>query len=93
MKKVRINLNNIKTKYIALVVWIIFTLFYILQSGLNNIVSSYAPTLNKIEKEIARVELENKLLENDIASASALRTIEVKAKEVGFQEPKIQYIK
>jgi hypothetical protein len=41
--------------------------------------------LDQLEKEKARLELENNVLENEIASRSALRYVEKKAESEGFR--------
>lgn len=78
----------------VLIIWILSTVFYGLTIWLNNTYSGYGERLAEIEDKTNWLVLENQLLENKIASRSALRHISVKAKEMGFKAPeKMQYIK
>lgn len=90
MRKV---IKIIDFKYLSLALWVFMTMMYILAMGVsnNNVVAGQKlDTLLKLE---AQLKMDNQILENQIASASALRTISVKAKEMGFGEAKVMYIK
>ena len=80
-------------KKLAVTVWILFTAFWGFMMWSNNIYFGKGTELDQLNRRENELRLENQLLENEIASASALRHISVKAKEMGFIPPKIIYIK
>lgn len=79
--------------WVTLFMWVLFTAFYGFNVWFSNSKVDYGQKYAALEDRRKELELENKLLESEIASASALRHISVKAKEMGFSEPKIMYIK
>ena len=94
MKIVRKLLEKLSTKHCLLGLWLIITLIYIAQMYVNNTYSSVGMDLVKIQVHIKSLELENTMLENEIASRSAIRYIDSKAKDLGFVSPKkVEYIK
>ena len=93
MQRVRILLERIDYKYLVLAIWVTMTMTYIIYIGISSRFITYGEQLDRLEKRQKQLIMENMILENEIASASALRHISVKARELGFGEPKIMYIK
>ncbi len=56
----------------------------IIQVLVSNNLANYGTTISKIEIEIGDLTQENQLLEEKIASASSLMTLNEKAKKIGF---------
>lgn len=93
MRIVRNLLERIDYKYLMLAAWVAMTMTYILFIGISAKFVGYGEQVDILEKREKQLIMENMILENEIASRSALRHISVKAKEMGFIEPKIIYIK
>ena len=94
MKKVRNMLENIKAKYLFLFLWIVMTASYLLYIVVSNRAAIDGQTYYQIQERIKALELENNILENEIASESSLRAINEKARGMGFSEAeRIEYIK
>lgn len=59
-----------------------------------NRLATYGEELSKIDSAINKFNLENKILENDIAIKSSLNKIEKLSGNLGFEKPaKIEYFK
>ncbi len=58
-----------------------------LQVVISNELASLGQTMGDIDTRIEGVKGTNELLESEVASASSLLTVAVKAKEIGFVEP------
>ena len=94
MKKRRRILENIKIKHYVLFVWFFVTILYGLEIWAFNINIDAGRKFAELEARQKDLVMDNIILENKIASASALRHISIKAKELGFGQPeKVMYIK
>lgn len=67
---------------------VLFILFFLILSAcqvfLLNSLSTYGSNINNIEKDITTISQENDDIEQSIASASSVTTLDIKAKEMGF---------
>ena len=60
----------------------------------NNTFVSYGEKFDKMDSLVNTLNIENQLLENEIAKYSSLRNISSKSAELGFSQPaSIQYIR
>lgn len=57
----------------------------IIEAWVVNSLSSYGDKLSDLEREKAKLELENQVLKNELASQAALKLVEQRAKSVGFE--------
>lgn len=58
-----------------------------------NRLSTYGEKINKIKQAQASLELENQVLENQIAQSASLLNIQEKANQLGFtQASRVEYI-
>lgn len=94
MKKVRKSFKVSPIKFIVIFTWVGMTVTYGFQAFYSNHLYSKAEYLVSMQQQIKQLELENKLLENEIASRSALTNIDIIAKQMGFTPVKgVKYIK
>lgn len=80
-------------KYIGLVAGCLFALM-LLEIWVSNNVVTYGEKLQKLSLLEITLNLENQILENEIASVGSLNFVASKSAELGFSEPEsIQYIR
>lgn len=80
-------------KYIGLVVSCLFALM-LFEIWVSNNVVTYGEKLQKLSMLEMTLNLENQILENEIASVGSLNFVASKSAELGFREPEsIQYIR
>lgn len=80
-------------KYIILVIVCLFALMLIEIWASNNVVT-YGEKFEKLSLLSKTLNLENQILENEIAKNQSLSSIASKSAELGFSEPQsIQYIR
>ncbi|EKD85268.1 MAG: hypothetical protein ACD_38C00058G0008 [uncultured bacterium] len=80
-------------KYIALVVISLFVLM-VIEIWANNNVAVYGEKLQKLSFLQKTLNLENQILENEIAKQVSLTNVASKSAELGFSKPEsIQYIR
>lgn len=85
--------RNFSKKYIALVLFGLFSLMLI-EVWANNNVVTYGEKFEKLSKLKQSLNLENQILENEIARKQSLGTIASKSAELGFSKVEsIQYIR
>lgn len=80
-------------KYLGLIATSLFALMLI-EIWTNNNVVTYGEKLEKLSTLAKTLDLENQILENEIAKQRALSNIASKSAQLGFSEPEsIQYIR
>lgn len=80
-------------RYISLVVVCLFVLMLI-EIWANNNVVEYGEKFEKLSSLAKTLNLENQILENEIAKQQSLSSIASKSAELGFSQPQsIQYIR
>ena len=80
-------------KYISLVTVCLFVLMLI-EIWVSNSVVTYGEKLEKLSSLAKTLNLENQILENEIAGRRSLNSVASKSAELGFSEPQsIQYIR
>lgn len=85
--------KGISRKYISLIVTGLFALMLLVIWASNNVVT-YGEKLEKLLQLTKTLNLENQILENEIAANKSLNNIASKSAELGFSEPEsIQYIR
>lgn len=85
--------QNYSKKYIILIIACLFALT-IIQIWTNNNVLVYGDKFEKLSAVAKQLNLENQILENEIAKNSSLDHIASKSAELGFLPPEsIQYIR
>lgn len=85
--------KGISRKYISLIVTGLFALMLLAIWASNNVVT-YGEKLEKLLQLTKTLNLENQILENEIAANKSLNNIASKSAELGFSEPEsIQYIR
>lgn len=80
-------------KTLAIIAWVLLTIMYGVRLWVIMRLSGLGATAQTIIDQSDKLILENKVLENQIASKSALRTIDAEARRLGFKEAQIEYIK
>ena len=80
-------------KYISLVA-ICFFILMLIEIWVSNNVVTYGEKLEKLSSLAKTLNLENQILENEIAGRRSLNSVASKSAELGFSEPQsIQYIR
>ncbi len=80
-------------RYIGMVVVCLFVLMLAEIWASNNVVT-YGEKLEKLSAVAKTLNLENQILENEIAKRKSLNSVASKSAELGFSEPQsIQYIR
>lgn len=79
--------------------WVVLTVFFLLILGLieiwvSNTTVTYGEKFEKMEALEGILNMENQILENEIAKNASLLSISSKSAELGFSKPSsIQYIR
>lgn len=85
--------KSFSKKYISLVVGCLFVLMLVKIWASNSVVT-YGEKLERLSSLTKTLNLENQILENEIAKKMSLNNIASKSAELGFSEPEsIQYIR
>lgn len=85
--------KKLSKKYIGLGL-IVFLVLMITEIWVNNNVVTYGEKFERLSVLAKSLNLENQILENEIAKRQALNNIASKSAELGFSEPEsIQYIR
>ncbi|MBI4040022.1 hypothetical protein HY389_01560 [Candidatus Daviesbacteria bacterium] len=72
---------------------VLFLVLLFLEIWMINRLSTYGEKINKIKQAQASLELENQVLENQIAQSASLLNIQEKANQLGFtQASRVEYI-
>lgn len=78
MKTTRFNINK------SYIVYLIVFILIILQITASNRLTGFSKRITTLDKQISVLNMENERVKKNIASASALTSITVKAQELGF---------
>lgn len=93
IKKFEPEKRRFSKKYITLVSISIFTLI-ILEIWVNNTMVLYGEKFEKMSQLENNLNMENQILENEIASGSSLQNLASKSAELGFSRAEnVQYIR
>lgn len=85
--------NNFKSKKFLVPAFLIFGLLILVEIWVNNTAISYGEKFDNISNLQAVLQMENQLLENEIAKYSSLNEISESATAIGLIKPKnVQYL-
>lgn len=83
-------------KWFFILIWVFMTVSLATQVVINNMHTTDGAKFQQLMETQERLELENRILENQIAEQRSLKVVEKKAEQMGFQkvtDKQIQYIK
>ena len=85
--------NNFKSKKFLILTFLFFGVLILVEIWINNISITYGEKFENISKLQQALQLENKILENEIAKYSSLSEISSKSINLGMTKPKnVQYL-